>query len=354
MSRDVSLPARPRSNRRGATLVMVALSLTVLVMFAGLGVDVARMRLYKGQLEALADAAALSLATDLRLARSRGTAVAAARRLRDGHRLTDGQLATLAGGDLEQGQWDFATQQFAATSWANATAVRAQSRYTARWTLATIFGVRTQALSATAVASLGAVARSGCLTPLAFPYGALLQQLGLAPTQVSYGLAASDVARLRSARTQQAFVLSAPSGTVAAAFGVAALGGAPSSTTDVANAMRPGCTSPSVAVGDDVPFFTGSMASPDIVAALDALCPGAGDLTNRRCTPAPLLEVPVYVNAPSATAIRVQYVGAFRLTRVAFTASSNRIFGYFSVAPARSASEVLPRVGPVYAAALVQ
>ena len=63
MARPVTPSARRGAalkQRKGATLVLVAVSISVLVAFAGLGMDAARMYAFVAQLKTAADAAALS------------------------------------------------------------------------------------------------------------------------------------------------------------------------------------------------------------------------------------------------------------------------------------------------------
>lgn len=334
------------------TLVIVALSLTVLVMFAGLAVDVARMRVYRTQLSALADAAALSMATDLRYGRRRGEALREARLLRGTHRLLDGRMASLAGRDVQPGQWDFRSGRFVASSWAEATATRVGARYTARWTLARIFGVRTTTLNSTAIASLGAVGSSRCLTPFALPYSALLQQLGRSSATGADPLEVSDLALLRRARTETAFTITATGPSAPGTVSLVALRGGTGSATRLAAQLRPGCRAPTIAVGDALRRYTGSLTAATVLNALDGLCPGSAPLSNRRCTPAPVLEVPLVRDVAGAP--QVEMVGAFQLTRVALDGVNDQIFGFFTAAAAQGEGSFLPRIGPVTTSALVQ
>ncbi|MEN9817588.1 MAG: putative Flp pilus-assembly TadE/G-like, partial [Gemmatimonadota bacterium] len=116
--------------RRGGTLVLVAVLLTVLVGCAALAVDLARAYGVRTQLRTVADAAALSAATDLARTAPQGDAVARALQLRSGNRVGGTVLgdAGMGAGDVVPGTWDFTAGAFTPSAWAAATAVRATAR----------------------------------------------------------------------------------------------------------------------------------------------------------------------------------------------------------------------------------
>jgi hypothetical protein len=130
------------------------------------------------------------------------------------------------------------------------------------------------------------------------------------------------------------------------------------SESDLATALRPGCTTPvTVRVNDSLFAYTGSVTGNTVLDALGQLCPGSGDVWNRTCTPAPTIEVPIFDQAVSVSGqmrYRVRYIGAFRLTRVARESSGDRVYGHFTVINKSGAGDVLPMLGPVYRAALVR
>ncbi len=92
-------------------------------------------------------------------------------------------IPTITTADIEPGIWDFANRQFSPPAtpgnWADPSvnAVRATSRYPARYKFGKIFGLDTSVRSARSVAAVGGVGATGCVRPLSIPYRDLLDAL---------------------------------------------------------------------------------------------------------------------------------------------------------------------------------
>jgi Flp pilus assembly protein TadG len=345
-----------RRPRRGATLVMVAMLMTVLVMFVGLAVDFGRMYLFRAQLASLGDATALTSISDLRLSRqAESQLIESARDVLIANRVGDGTRRSLR---IEAGQWNFAQNTFAPSTWAGATSVRVTATVTADWTLARIFGSSTKTMNTTTVASFAAVRSSACMRPFLMPYGALLARLGRSSQDMSYRLTPADLATLRSMTTIMPYTLGNVTSMSTTGFVPAAYRTPVNSEANLANALLPGCGgSTTLAVGDSAYAYTGSVTGNAVLQALGALCPGSGDVWNRSCTPAPTMHVPIFDAAMTVSGTmryRIRYIGAFRLTRLSRESVGDRIYGNFTAVNASGAGDVLQEVGPVFRAALAR
>lgn len=115
--------------RRGSALVYVTIGMVVLIGFASLAVDYARVQLVKGELQVAADAAARHAVTGLRTSTANATANAVAAA---GQNNANGTAVVLdIKKDIEFGVWDSATRTFNPLqgAWqASATAVRITAR----------------------------------------------------------------------------------------------------------------------------------------------------------------------------------------------------------------------------------
>lgn len=353
-SRGVSVRASGRRPRRGATLVMVAMLMTVLLMFVGLGVDFARMYLFRAQLTSLGDATALTSISDLRLGRqAESQLIDAARDVLINNHAGDGGRRSLR---IEAGQWHFGQEAFVPSTWAGATSVRVTATLTADWTLARIFGSTTKTLNSYSVASFAAVRSSACMRPFLMPYGALLARLGRSSQDLTYRLSPTDLNTLRNATAVFPYTLGNATAVSTTGFVPAAYRTPVNSESNLANALLPGCgATTTLSVGDSAYAYSGGVTGTAVLNALDKLCPGTGDVWNRTCTPAPTLHVPIYDAAfmvSGAMRYRVRYIGAFRLTRVSRESVGDRIYGTFTALNATGGGDVLRETGPVYRASL--
>lgn len=372
--------SRPRRSsvraRRGMTLVLVAICITMLVGIAAIAIDFARMYTFIAQLRVLTDAAALSALTDLR-ARGvdKATADTRALALRATDRVNGVALDNtgMSSNDLEPGVWNATAKAFTGTSWSSATAVRATARYDAPWSLARFFGTSvTRRLTQVTIASLGSVSRSSCLKPWAVPYSNLLVTLGRAATDTSYRLSSADVATLRTNQTPILFKASSKNdaGGGATVGGTVIPGnyyavryppvqyadGTAGNPSSGANSYRDGiadltCSAASgtAAVGDWLDLENGNMVGPTR-QGVQTLCGGSGN--SFPCSMDIIVPIWNARSSGSASAwVQVLYLGAFRLTQY----SNGTVVGYLTTlsAPAGSGG-VTPTPGPILANLLVQ
>lgn len=361
-------------SRRGVTLVLVALLITVLTGLTAFAVDFSRIYSARAQLKVAADAAALSAVTDL----GRGEpdeAVADARALLlrrtnlvELHTLTD---ADMSAADIEPGRWDFQTRTFTPGAWSAANAVRATARYTANWTLARIFGVTQKGLSTASVAALGSPVRSHCFKPWAIPYTNVLATLGRPATDTGYRLSSDDIATLRDNQVPMVFKIT--TGTVDGGSGLVGptiingsfyavrfppvqfADGTPGNPTSGGNEYRQaiadlGCTNTgAAAVGDWLDIEQGNMIGPTQQGVGD-LCGGTG----KTFPCSAQIVVPIWNSrstASGSTWIQVLYIGAFKLTGFDDGVVSGHLV---ALATPGSAVGFTPFPGPVTTPALVQ
>jgi Flp pilus assembly protein TadG len=194
-------------SRRGATLITVCITITVLLGMVGVGVDVARAYAFKTQLKTVTDAAAMAGAIDVvknvRGVQPRTTATSYIPL----NKVNGLNTATLTSVDAVA--WDFNTRTVTNTyaDWdpVAANGVRVTATYSVPMTFARVFGVSTIPITETTIAAVGGVGASGCMKPWAVHYRALLNQLDEsrplatgAPRTNAYNLTADDVAYLSS------------------------------------------------------------------------------------------------------------------------------------------------------------
>jgi Flp pilus assembly protein TadG len=367
-------PRVVRPRRRGATLVLVALSLTVIMGIAGFAVDFSRMYAFSTQLKVLTDAASLSGITDLKSkiateaeADERALALRAVNRV-EGQVLSD---ADMSAADIQPGVWDFTARTFTPGAWATANAVQATARYTAGWTLARIFGVNTRVLTRSSVAALGSPQRSTCFKPWAVPYTRLLERLGQNPSDTAYRLTAEDVAALRDNQVPISFKIASVSKGETVISGsfyavryppiqyVDGTAGEPSKgANDYRDAIADvGCTSTgSAGVGDWLDIEQGNMQGPTD-QGVSTFCGASNKETVFAC-PKDVI-VPIWngrTTSSGNTWVQILYVGAFRMTT--YDTKEGLVTGHLTALAApvsgNGGGSFTPFPGPVMSAALVQ
>lgn len=359
-------------NRQGATLVIVAILLTLLVGMAGVAVDISRLYVFKAQLQTTVDASAL--AAIIEVERGRATNAAAVALQYVPFNQVERQTATVDAGNVEPGTWDFTTRSFAPLgSWTDPglNAVRVTATYPAAFTLATVFGVQGHTVQAVSVAALGSVGPADCLQPFGIPYSNLLYALGHDPADVGYNLTDDDIATLRTltATSNINFKI----GAQGTSYGTPLPGnyypvdyepimyatgkaGSPTKGGDAYRSNINGCTGSNQATispGDYLLTENGNMVGPTGQGIL-ALCGGVLG-SNGECNP----PAGVAVRAPiwdytttqftGTTAVHVKYIGAFVITRYS---ASTGVYGYFSSMAASGVFSSNP--GPLTKAVLVQ
>lgn len=185
--------------RKGATMVLVALLITVLVGMAGFAIDFSRMYVMKAQLQTTADASALAAIIEVRDKRPTN-ATTVALQYPPLNRV-ETQIADVPADNVEPGTWNFGTRSFQPlASWTDpaVTAVRVTARYTGAYTFGRVFGATTSGLRAVAVAAVGYVGKTECLKPWAVSYQTLLDVLypPAGTKSPSYNLTQADIQQL--------------------------------------------------------------------------------------------------------------------------------------------------------------
>lgn len=349
------LPTRPR---RGATIVLVAVLLTVLLGIAGFAIDFARMYAFKAQLKVLSDAAALSAVTDLKFGASVDDARTRAVNLRTTN-VVENTLADITVADIEPGQWN--ANVFTVTDWTTANAVRATARHQANWTLGRVFGVQSQALAESSIAALGSYVSSACLAPFAIPYSSLLERLNKSSENpLTYELSGEDIAALSG--STGGFTLSEGGDPLApGSFSLVNFTDGNGNKKTVEEALLDildGCTTGTfVSVGDWIDAVPGSGGWQGNQQLWRQVCNGNNQLNNcnRR------LQIPIVnmVNGEPGTnaEFRVNYLGAMQLSRIDLPngqANPGKIYGQFSLDVGGGGAGFSPFPGPVQGIALVR
>jgi Flp pilus assembly protein TadG len=188
-------------NRAGATLVVVAILLMVLVGVAGMAIDFARMYAFRAQLQTTADASAQAGAVDL-IKDMPLEVTETALAFRDSN-LVNGVSADMDSIDVEGGTWDFTTLTFTkitdgmtTAGWdnPNLNAVRVRARYTGNTTLSRVFGRDLLGTQVQAIGAVGYVTTASCLHPWAVSYQTILDALfGKGVKTPAYDLEPDDI-----------------------------------------------------------------------------------------------------------------------------------------------------------------
>ena len=196
-------------NRRGVTLVLMAFMLTILIGAAAVAVDFGKLMLYRSQLSAASDAAALAgVYQVLHKGVLPDAAVSEAKHYAGLHRVGP-DTVTLADGDVTGGSWDLNTHVFTPRDWTDPAldAVRVVSHYDAPYGFGRLFGLNSHTVRDTAIAVMGYVGVTTCVRPIALPLQSLLIQLydtnadgtPVEPVATHPTLVDSDVVRLKAA-----------------------------------------------------------------------------------------------------------------------------------------------------------
>jgi hypothetical protein len=365
-----------------------------------MALDFSRLYAFKAQLKSISDAAAMSAVLDLRRGTSEALSEVNVGTLLSKNTLDGGKLATITASDVTGMSFNFSTlTSTLAGTWTSANAVRVVSRYTASYTLASMFGPKTRILTDTTIAAFGSVTTSNCLKPWAFPYGAILSKIGQASTNTAYSLTSADIAKLRDSTVLKFDTSStALETTTSKVVWADVTNGAGAAANAVYNsdslaATLTGCNSASTlgagATLDAIPDPRKSVAA--ILTALTSLC---GGLTV--CASKPIVYVPIYDDqtttvtssggggwsadddegqsswimqflclifggswcgtSSSSTTLHVKYIGAFRLTQLGTsTTDFSGLTGYLTaVLTTKPTGTLSSAPGPVEAVRVIK
>jgi Flp pilus assembly protein TadG len=315
-----------RSDRRGATLVLVAIMMVMLVGIGGIAIDYSRMYVYQSQLQNAADAGAHSGAVDVmnsHIATAQATAVTTA------NLNPVDQTGSVVASDIIPGTWDYATHAFTAAPWDSATAVKATSRYSANYTLGRIFGGTSLNLTKVAIAALGYRSTSSCLKPFGVSYRALLDALpGGSALPITHDLTAAEVNTLSQMRYPQdslALLVGTPTqvtnGNIAQVFTEPSGSGLNYNKS----VQDTGCESAEIAPGDTIAADPGA-GSGQTATPLKKFCQDMGGIVGAgaqsfTCTAQPPVELVIYDQVVSLggggsganTGYVVKYIGVFHI-----------------------------------------
>jgi Flp pilus assembly protein TadG len=205
------------SNRKGFTLILSVLLMTVFIGAAAFAIDIGHMYLLRSDVHASSDAAALAgiskyaVSADTVAARTEAQGFAARFR-------ADTVALSLAGVDFVFGKWSPPSGSLASFT-AGATpinAVKTTVRYTGGYfAFGKYLGFSTHQVTATSIAVHGSVGSTECMRPLGIPYQSLLDVLyPPANTKpVTYDLTAADIVNLNQLATPTVLKLGSPGGT---------------------------------------------------------------------------------------------------------------------------------------------
>lgn len=209
-----------KRERRGATLVIVAICCVVILGFAGVGVDFARAYAFRTQVKTVADAAAMAGA--VQMLKPGGTAAGApdtaAVNYAPRNRVEGGATALVTDADVEAVEWDFNSRTVVEPSLGNDyTHPRANAiRVTARYNVATTFGralnILQIPLRERTVAAIGGVGSQDCLKPFAVSYQTIIDLLNsryplATPRTVDDALSQTDINHLKADTSQTVTLL---------------------------------------------------------------------------------------------------------------------------------------------------
>ena len=198
------------SNRKGFTLILCVLLITVFIGAAAFAVDVGHQQLRRADVHAAADAAALAGIEEFSATSLPDSALNEAQAFAAKFQADTSHLS-LAAADFALGFWDGTTFS---PGGADTNAAQATVRYDGSYTFAPLLGIASHQSSATAVAvgTNKSVTKSTCIAPAVISYQQLLAQLGNGKTMAD-SLTESDIAKLSQATASDAVALTIPNGT---------------------------------------------------------------------------------------------------------------------------------------------
>ena len=349
--------------RRGAVLILVALSMTFIMAMMAFVVEISRLMSNASELQSLTDASALAGVYGLQKVRN-----ATYTTIADSTASLNKVEGTSPVVVYRFGKWNGTTLDTSgAVTLANADAVQATSTYSGTHFFGGVLGTTNgYSIKRSSIAwAGGSINATSCLKPWAVPLAALKVQLGYAATDVT-PLTEADIAALNAGAAHDTITMKhgpgASQGTVKdgntmvpGAFGAVRLNG------NGANAYEDSiedqtCSEPTVHVGDQVTSEQGNMAGPtrDGVCTLCA-CSSPHGQSDFVCSPPYLVTVIVYtsVTAGGLPQYTVGYFGAFKITGYHGAGQDDQVIGTFAgfSAPGEGFS---PTPGPVTKLVLVK
>lgn len=327
-------------NRRGATLVLVAILMTVLVGFAGIAIDGSRLYVIRSELQNAADAAAI--AGIVEVSDKRPTNATTVAQLYASKNLVEILAPTVAASDVEPGTWNFATNTFTPlASWTDPTlgAVRVTAHYPASYTFGRVFGGTGQTVDARAIGAIGYVSTTDCLKPWAVSYQTLLDALypPAGTKDPSYNLTPQDIQTLTamSAPANQVTLLNGTTNQLTSGNIAQVQVSTPWNGNNAYKNAITGCANMEIGPGT-ILYGDPGAGSGQTAQALQSLCGISGNPQQFTCPAGTKVKLAMWDQnnglAGANLTVRVKYVGVFGVTQ--FKAGSgltaDQIIGYFS------------------------
>jgi Flp pilus assembly protein TadG len=355
---------RCSTNRRGATIVLVAMVIVVLVGILGLVIDFSRFYAYRTQMQTTADAA--SLAGALEVARSSPATAPDTALHYVALDSVDGGAPTVPRDSIQPVIWDFSNGSHTiAAGWtaAGVNAVRVSVTHAAPYTFGAVWQTGSATLHTTAIAAVGFVGATNCLKPWAVSYQTLLNALyppaGSKP--VSYNLTAADIQTLsREGPANKLSLLLGNTNPVTPGNIAAVQVDSPWSGNAAYKATIAGtCSQKAIGPGTWLPTDPGE-GSGQTATSLKSFCDANGGTTgstaNFTCTAQPRVKMAVWDidNGLSGNNLtfRVKYIAVFAIMGFNKKSGPEEIDGYFSEMASTGSISGTP--SPVKSGLLVQ
>lgn len=324
--RHASLVGARGVERRGATIVIVAIVMVVLFGFTAFAIDFGRAYLSQAQLQTGADAAALAGAYELMNETDFGEDSAVAMAVRNKVQAVSPNVVS-----VEAGFWDDDARTFTPATWTTpgVNAVRAVTGHQMGYTFARVMGFTNIDLTKPAVAAVGSATFAQCVKPWGIPFQVLAYAAGRPDWATNNSdLTAAEIENLINNRIELQFKLGSKndeSGTfydvnnnvhIPGNFRALALDG------NGANVYRDAIAgtncSGSIRVDATVMTEPGNMVGPT-EQGVSLLCLGHQGASSGTCPP-PNNQVllPIWDDPGSGNGrvpAKVRYVGAFEISR---------------------------------------
>ena len=304
--------------RRGAVLVLVALSMTFIMAMVAFVVELSRLMSNASELQSLTDASALAGVYGLQKVRN-----ATYTTIADSTASLNKVEGTSPAVVYRFGKWNGTTLDTSgAVTLANADAVQATATYSGTHFLGGFLGTTNgYSIKRSSIAwAGGSINSTTCLKPWALSIAAVKQDLGY-PAGNTTPLTEADVRALNAGLANDTISVKKGGGGdfsgAPGAFGAVDLTSANGAAAYEAAISDQSCSAPTISIGDQVGAEPGNMAGPTRKGVCDLCNCGSGGQGDFSCSP----PVPVTIIIYSAvsgngknTTYTVGYFGVFNIT----------------------------------------
>ena len=327
-------------NRKGATLVLVAILMTALISFAGIAIDASRLYVMRAELQTTADASAIAAIVEVADKRpTNATTIALQYAPKN---VVEHTAPTMAASDVEPGTWNSANNTFTVLgTWTDPAlnSVRVTAHYPGLYTFARIFGGSGQTVNARAIGAMGYVGMTNCLKPWAVSYQTLLDALykPAGTKNPSYNLTAQDIQTLSgmSAPANQVTLLNGTTNQLTPGNIAQVQVSTPWNGNNAYKDAITGCANMEIGPGTILNGDPGA-GSGQTAQAVQNLCGVNGNPQTFACPAGTKVKLAIWDQNNGASGsnltVRVKYVGVFGITRFTKGAgtAADQITGYFS------------------------